>query len=45
MKKKRSADFCGEQTDVITNFAVIKRLHCIFFAEKKSNSLCLASKK
>ena len=32
MKKKRSADFCADQIDVITNFAVImnviiKRVH------------------
>ena len=33
-KKTQSADFCADQTDVITNFAVItnvviKRVHCI----------------
>ena len=34
-KNARSADFCADQIDVITNFAVItnvviKRVHCIF---------------
>ena len=34
MKKRRSADFCADQIDAITNFAVItnvfiKRVHCI----------------
>ena len=33
MKNTRSADFCADQIDVITNFAVIKnvvikRVHC-----------------
>ena len=33
MKNTRSADFCADRTDVITNFAVItnvvlKRFHC-----------------
>ena len=33
-KKSRSADFCADRIDVITNFAVImnaviKRVHCI----------------
>ena len=35
MKNARSADFCADQIDVITNFAVItnvviKRVHCTF---------------
>ena len=34
MKNTRTADFCAEQIDVLTNFAVImnavvKRVHCI----------------
>ena len=29
MKNTRSADFCADQIDVITNFIVIKRVHCI----------------
>ena len=36
MKSRRSADFCADQIDVITNFAVItnvviKRVHCSMF--------------
>ena len=42
MKKRRSADFCADQIDVITDFAVItnvviKRVNCIiliYFTEK-----------
>ena len=40
MKNTRSADFCADQIDVITNFAVItnvviKRIHCIILSKSE----------
>ena len=33
--KLTSANFCADQIDVITNFVVLKRVHCILFRKSE----------
>ena len=50
MKNTRSADFCGDQIDVIMNIAVItnvviKRVHCIIVMDDFERPFCYLCRK